>query len=96
MDFIHELNRCRNIIGEARSGWRCSSSGLRAPRWGGWCSPIPTFLPRADPAIRRVQDLRAEIVLVDISFHETGRAMQAIEIIHANVANSFGVCGWGR
>jgi pilus assembly protein CpaE len=42
----------------------------------------------ADPAIRRMQDLRAEIVLVDISFHETGRAMQAIEIIHANVANA--------
>ncbi len=41
----------------------------------------------ADPAIRRMQDLRAEIVLVDISAHETGRAMQAIELIHANVAN---------
>jgi pilus assembly protein CpaE len=42
----------------------------------------------ADPAIRRMQDLRAEIVLVDISAHEIGRAMQAIELIHANVANA--------
>jgi pilus assembly protein CpaE len=42
----------------------------------------------ADPAIRRMQDLRTEIVLVDISSHETGRAMQAIDLIHANVANA--------
>src|ERR1700687_2787868 len=42
----------------------------------------------ADPAIRRMQDLRAEIVLVDITSHETGRAMQAIELLHANVANA--------
>src|SRR5258707_5954012 len=49
-------------------------------------SNFPTSV--ADPAIRRMQDLRPEIVLVDISFHETGRAIQAIELIHANVANS--------
>src|SRR5258706_3105814 len=48
----------------------------------------------ADPAIRRMQDLRAEIVLVDISFHETGRALQAIEVIHANVANSSVFAPW--
>ena len=42
----------------------------------------------ADPAIRRMQDLRTEIVLVDINSHETGRAMQAIDLIHANVANA--------
>src|SRR5450432_2445571 len=49
-------------------------------------SNFPTNV--ADPAIRRIQDLRAEIVLIDISVHETGRAMQAIELIHANVANA--------
>ena len=42
----------------------------------------------SDPAIRRMQDLRTEIVLVDIGSHQTGRAMQAIEFIHANVANA--------
>src|SRR5258708_29899429 len=42
----------------------------------------------ADPAIRRIQDLRAEIVLVDISSHDIGRAMQAVELIHANIANA--------
>jgi len=42
----------------------------------------------ADPAIRRMQDLRTEVVLVDIGSHETGRAMRAIEFIHANVADA--------
>src|SRR5579863_3417268 len=41
-----------------------------------------------DPAIRRLQELRTEVVLVDITSHETGRAMHAIEIVHANVANA--------
>ena len=49
-------------------------------------SNFPTNV--ADPAIRRMQDLRAEVILVDISTYETGRAMQAIELIHANVANA--------
>jgi pilus assembly protein CpaE len=49
-------------------------------------SNFPTNI--ADPAIRRMQDLRAEVVLVDISTYETGRAMQAIELIHANIANA--------
>jgi pilus assembly protein CpaE len=49
-------------------------------------SNFPTNV--ADPAIRRMQDLRAEVVLVDISSYETGRAMQAIELIHASVANA--------
>jgi pilus assembly protein CpaE len=49
-------------------------------------SNFPTNV--ADPAIRRMQDLRAEVVLVDISAYEIGRAMQAIELIHANVANA--------
>ncbi len=42
----------------------------------------------ADSAIRRVQDLRTEVILVDISAHETGRAMHAIELLHANVVNA--------
>src|SRR5260370_35136138 len=42
----------------------------------------------SDPAIRRMQDLRTEIVLVDIGSHQTRRAMQAIEFIPANVANA--------
>lgn len=42
----------------------------------------------ADSAIRRVQDLRSEVVLVDITSHETGRAMRAIELLHTNVANA--------
>ncbi len=42
----------------------------------------------ADPAVRRMQDLRTEIVLVDIHSHEIGRAMHAIELIHTNVANA--------
>jgi len=49
-------------------------------------SNFPTNV--ADPTIRRILDLRAEVVLVDISSYETGRAMQAIELIHANVANA--------
>ena len=49
-------------------------------------STFPT--DAADAAIRRVQDLRAEVVLVDITSHETGRAMHAIELLHANVANA--------
>jgi pilus assembly protein CpaE len=42
----------------------------------------------ADPAIRRMQDLRTEVVLVDIGARESGRAMHAIELIHTNVANA--------
>jgi len=39
----------------------------------------------SDPAIRRIQDSRTEIVLLDIDPHVSGRAIQAIELIHSTV-----------
>jgi pilus assembly protein CpaE len=39
----------------------------------------------SDVAIRRVQEARAEVVVVDIAPRDITRAMQAIELIHANV-----------
>ncbi len=39
----------------------------------------------SDPAIRRLQDSDTEIVLVDIEPQASGRAMHAIEVVHANV-----------
>ena len=40
-----------------------------------------------DSAIRRMQDLHTEIVLIDIAARDITRAMQAIEVVHGNVAN---------
>ncbi|HXY14111.1 MAG TPA: AAA family ATPase [Terriglobales bacterium] len=37
-----------------------------------------------DPVLRQVQDVRAEVVLVDIDPQNVQRAIQAIELIHAN------------
>jgi len=37
-----------------------------------------------DPALRRLQDLRVEVVLVDIDPHDPQRAIRAIEIIHSS------------
>ena len=39
----------------------------------------------SDAAIRRIQETRTEVVVVDIAPRDTARAMQAIELIHANV-----------
>jgi len=39
----------------------------------------------SDVAIRRVQEARADVVVVDIAPRDITRAMQAIELIHANV-----------
>jgi pilus assembly protein CpaE len=41
-----------------------------------------------DPIIRRLQDSRAEVVLVDIDPQSSSPAMHAIELVHANVANA--------
>jgi pilus assembly protein CpaE len=41
----------------------------------------------SDPIIRKIQESQAEIVLVDIEPQASARAMHAIELIHANVAN---------
>jgi len=47
-----------------------------------------------DPAIRRIQDLHADIVLVDVDPQGPRLAMQAIELIHSN-ANSASVFAVG-
>lgn len=39
----------------------------------------------SDAAIRRIQESRTELVVVDIAPRDTARAMQTIELIHANV-----------
>jgi pilus assembly protein CpaE len=39
----------------------------------------------SDAAIRRMQEARTEVVVVDIASRDVARAMQAIELIHANV-----------
>src|SRR5438132_10192000 len=39
----------------------------------------------SDAAVRRIQEARTEVVVVDIAPRDTARAMQAIELIHANV-----------
>lgn len=39
----------------------------------------------SDSAIRRIQDSHTEIVLLEIDPHVSGRAIQAIELIHTNV-----------
>ena len=41
----------------------------------------------ADSAIRRIQDLRTDIVLVDIDPQDARVAIQAIELVHANAGN---------
>src|SRR5437868_12394937 len=41
-----------------------------------------------DPIIRRLQDSRAEVVLVDIDPQSSAPAIHAIELVHANVANA--------
>jgi pilus assembly protein CpaE len=41
----------------------------------------------ADTAIRRMQDSRTEVVVVDVGAKDPGRAMLAIELVQANVAN---------
>ena len=41
----------------------------------------------ADSAVRRMQDSRAEVVLVDLGSKDTSHAMLAIELTQANVAN---------
>jgi len=41
----------------------------------------------ADPAVRRIQDLHAEIVLVDVDPQGPRLAMQAIELIHTNTGS---------
>jgi pilus assembly protein CpaE len=47
-----------------------------------------------DPAMRRIQDLHADIVLVDVDPQGPRLAMQAIELIHSN-ANSASVFAMG-
>src|SRR5258708_35161732 len=42
----------------------------------------------SDSAIRRIQDSHTEIVLLDIDPQVSGRAIQAIELIHTNVNGS--------
>jgi pilus assembly protein CpaE len=42
----------------------------------------------ADPALRRIQDSRAEIVLVDIDPQGVRLAIQAIELLHANASGA--------
>src|SRR5947209_5764542 len=42
----------------------------------------------ADPAIRRVQDLHADIVVVDVDPQGPRLAMQAIELIHSNASHA--------
>ena len=44
-------------------------------------------LSATDAGIRRMQDLHTEIVLIDIAARDISRAMQAVELIHGNVAN---------
>src|SRR5215475_5846623 len=44
-------------------------------------------LSATDAAIRRMQDLHTEIVLIDIAARDVARAMQAVEVVHGNVAN---------
>ena len=39
----------------------------------------------SDVAIRRIQEARADVVVVDIAPRDVARAVQAIELIHANV-----------
>lgn len=42
----------------------------------------------ADPAIRRVQDLHADVVVVDVDPQGPRLAMQAIELIHSNASHA--------
>jgi pilus assembly protein CpaE len=42
----------------------------------------------ADPAVRRIQDLHAEVVIVDVDPQGPRLAMQAIELIHANASSA--------
>ena len=39
-----------------------------------------------DPVLRQIQDVRAEVVLVDIDAHNPARAISAIELIQANTS----------
>ncbi len=40
-----------------------------------------------DPILRQIQDVRAEVVLVDIDPHDVQRAIRAIELINANTSD---------
>src|SRR5215469_16080198 len=44
-------------------------------------------LSATDAAIRRMQEVHTEIVLIDIAARDIARAMQAVEVVHGNVAN---------
>ena len=46
------------------------------------------LLGPTDPAIRRIQDLHADIVLVDVDPQGPRLAMQAIELIHSNAGSA--------
>jgi DNA-binding NarL/FixJ family response regulator len=40
-----------------------------------------------DPVLRQMQDVRSEVVILDIDAHSAQRAISAIEIIHANTSD---------
>ena len=40
-----------------------------------------------DPVLRQIQDVRAEVVIVDIDAHNSQRAISAIELIQANTSD---------
>src|SRR6266705_1703924 len=40
-----------------------------------------------DPIVRQIQDVRAEVVLVDIDSHNVQRAINAIELIHSTTSD---------
>lgn len=44
-------------------------------------------LSATDAAIRRMQEVHTEIVLIDIAARDIARAMQAVEVIHGNIPN---------
>src|SRR5690242_11278341 len=39
-----------------------------------------------DPILRQIQDVRADVVLVDVDPQDVQRAMHAIELIHSNTS----------
>jgi len=45
------------------------------------------FTSATDPILRQIQDVRAEVVLVDIDPHDGQRAIRAIELINANTSD---------
>src|SRR5258705_7484828 len=40
-----------------------------------------------DPVLRQIQDVRTEVVIVDIDSHNAARAISAIELIQANTSD---------